>query len=739
MDAPSRVVSLVVELLGLDQFVAASVAAGGWLSPTLVLRGLCAIWLVACMLTFAVRVVRLTLPAMGVPLRWCAIVVVGLWTSTVGFHVLRMFGLFELPVACLSAGVMLWAAIRVAPQHAAWRWSLTRELRAARAVLHAFRRSKYVGWNALFVACASFYALRALIVPPLGWDALTYHGPRAVEWVTSGHFSFGPGPSQLDIYRLYFAGAEVLAAWSMLPFHSDLLYNLTSVVSWLGVGLGVWALARTLRVPEPFASSSACVVLLMPVLVHETSSGYVEAPLNAALMTGLALSLQCLKRPSFATMLIAAAGLGVAAGIKLPGSPPGLIVFSVLALRYLRERDVPVRRRAGAIGASALLIACPIMPWVVQAWLETGYPLSPMPIRLFGLTLGVSSFALQWVQSRPALMPHSWASETAALRTLFAGVAPIDATHGPPLYALALVPLFGSVCGLVWLARRQPLLAAAVGAALVAPLWLHFSGSMSVVRLHWTYASARMLISALALAVPLSFACCRPASLLSRTYRRSMLTAAFLVNAASLTLGCGAWELSELVLLALGVIVLGTGLWWMWRWPRSVTTRTMCSLLLVAWAACVLQLRRDQTRPQAYETSWALHDWPRYWTLALDRLCASAGTHRIAVTAGPLQDADHWYLYPLYGARLENTLLYVTPTRDGGIAQLGPSGDLAARADYERWLARLTRQGVTEVMTFMPRSLEQTWMDAAPERFMRLAGDQRWGLYRVRSRPEPSQ
>jgi hypothetical protein len=55
----------------------------------------------------------------------------------------------------------------------------------------------------------------------------------------------------------------------------------------------------------------------------------------------------------------------------------------------------------------------------------------------------------------------------------------------------------------------------------------------------------------------------------------------------------------------------------------------------------------------------------------------------------------------------------------------------------QRWIAGLAERGVTEVMSFIPRSLELEWMAETPAHFERIAGGVKWGLYRFHPPPPP--
>jgi hypothetical protein len=211
----------------------------------------------------------------------------------------------------------------------------------------------------------------------------------------------------------------------------------------------------------------------------------------------------------------------------------------------------------------------------------------------------------------------------------------------------------------------------------------------------------------------------------------------------SLRHGFGVWEMRELMIVLVASLLLGTLLWLAVSWRVRATTLDSRALRGIPWrlaAVCVvfavgcsaLQQRRDQTRHLAYETSFALHSSPRFWALAAPLVDEPGKSHNIALTGGPLQNSDNWFYYFFLGSRFQNTVSYVPPTKDGGVAYFGPHGDFDQRADADKWLERLKNRHITDVLTFPPYSTEQRWMDERPDKFEKPMGGFDWGLYRVR-------
>jgi hypothetical protein len=651
---------------------------------------------------------------------------VGTWVATMGFHVLRGVGLFNLPAALVSVTALAAVTVFVKPERSPWLWSLSRELRALLAVLRLFGRGKYWFVSALFGAYVLLIAVRSLIVPPLGWDTMTYHGPRAVLWITSDKFTFDAGVGSYDFYRHFISGGEVLSAWAMLPFHSDMFLNLAGVFQWLGVGLASWALARAIGLKEPFAATSACALMFAPTLQLEVNSGYVELALNSALLQGIALAVYCMRRPSVSGALLCALALGVAAGIKLPGIPPAAIVAAVLALRLLLSRQLGWREKLLAATGGTLVALLPPAPFLLRAWRDTGYPLSPMPVKLLGHTLGVASSAMRWYQERPQLQAYTWRAEKNALLALFSPPSEVNESLG----LLCLIPLLVFPFGLFALARRRPLVAFALLLAALAPVAAHFSPSIAAVRLLRSISAARFLIPTIALVIPISLAWCRRDGALSQAYRRLLLFYPLVASVVAVRRGWGDWETRDATVIAI-TLMLAISLLWQLRRRRLQVM--LLGLALLTAGAVLLQARRDDTRHQAYQKGYALHGFSRFWTEAPAIIDDVDRPHRIAITGGPDHSSDKWFYYFFLGARFQNSVQYVPPTRDGGVAHFGPHGDLDERADKESWVRRIVAAGITDVITFPPRSIEQSFMDATPERFEQVSGKKDWGLYRLKA------
>ena len=361
------------------------------------IRALCAQWLVAgtalASYALAARLLR------GVPaaLRWLGIGVAGMWLATVGFHVLAAAGWFTLPAALAAVTLLVALLVPTTPGLAR---TLARDARALHRLVACFRRSRYRGIATVLLICAAPVLLRPLFMPPMGWDTLVYHAVKAGLWVEHAGKLQMDAPGPWAAYGERWAGAEVLMAWAMLPFHSDLLAVAGEGLQWLGLGFAATLFARQLGAREPYASSAAAFLVAVPTVRLMVGSGYVEPVLYLCLGAALAFALRGLRRPSLGTLLFAAAACALAAGIKITSLGTVAVIIVFPALRALVDRR-RWRQRLGWVTLAALVGAAAIAPWPVHTYLKTGLPLSPLPVSIAGHALGVSAPEAQWYMARP--------------------------------------------------------------------------------------------------------------------------------------------------------------------------------------------------------------------------------------------------------------------------------------------------------------------------------------------------
>jgi hypothetical protein len=643
----------------------------------------------------------------GLLLRAVAAVIALLWVATVLFHLLAALRLFALVPGVACAVLLAGLAARAAGGPRALGRALRRDGDALRRIASKVRTSPHRFWILAFALLASPGLLRAIAIPPLGWDTLTYHGVKAAMWVQNGGVDSMVGTGPWAYYRNMLAGGEVFTAWAMLPMRADTLTGIVEVAQWLALALASLALARELRAREPYGSAAAGAVLAVPTLFVLPGSGYVEPGMLLALVGSLALGLRGLRgRP--ALLLLAGGGFGVSAAAKLPMVPLcGLLLALFVLFAFARGN---ARRRVLAVAGIAAFLAA-LGPWLWLSYSRTGAIFSPLPIRIGELVLGHAPPEVAWMLSRPLPAMDWLAREGKVLLRVFH--APIFRSESPGMVSLAALAL--APFGFVRLARRERSAAVALGSALVVSAALYLSPGLAPVRVYWTFSSSRFLLPFFALAVLVAVSGLRSGSRAALFVLR-----AFALYALAGHLGWGFGRASWLGAAAAAGIVASLAAAFGFRRRGRLAVR-----LAVTVAALVcLGVARDALRHDALANDFMIHRDVRAWAGAVPLVDRPGEPRVVAVTSGPKRSLDNWFAYPFFGSRLQNTVVYVPPSREGGIDET---------ANFDDWLPRLRDRGVTEVMSFEPASVELGWMEARPDRFERLSGDGAgWGLYRVR-------
>jgi hypothetical protein len=647
-----------------------------------------------------------------VALRWCGLLVGGFWWLTLSFHVLLALRRFDLA----GAGLFLAATAFLAgwARRAGGQPGLTREAMLLRLYLRRVRRPHPL---VLFLLAAFVVTgLRFLTTPSFAWDSLTYHLTKAGMWVQEGGAAPLVAPGGWDVYAHYYGGGEAVWAWSFLPFHGDLVAGFVDVAIWLWVALATYALGREMGLGAGRGMAAAAFMASVPAVFRAAGSNYVDNLTYAYVATALAFLVRLFRRAETRPLLLAGMAAGLAAGTKVTAVPiAGLLAGILLAWGAIgRSGGSRIWRW---IAVAAVLGAAVFAPWPLNSYLATGNPFSKQPVRFLGVGFEGSP-VLAWYAQLPMPTPYTWKPEARSLVLVFSG--PIS------LGLFSVVPALLAPLGFWRYFRRQPWGAAVLAAVVFSLVALYWSSSFTVVRLLWAASNGRFFTLLVGLFTLLGFFAIGRATKPYALYLLS--TAAF-----------GFWhqtfsQLSSpemgLLLASLTLIGLLGTLCYLHRgdpgWARGMLGAT--SLALFLWVG---QTLRDAYRYAIPARTTVFHTVPPYWLPAAAALDRPGLAARVALTSGPDQRGDNWFMYPFLGSRLQNRIVYVPLSRSG---EIFPANDprYAATADREAWLARLEALKIDAVFSFEPASIEVKWMKQSPDRFTRVLGHGKsWGLFMV--------
>lgn len=590
-------------------------------------------------------------------------------------------------------------------------------------------RLRLGGGAALLVAVVGTLLLvqvaRALVLPPLAWDSLTYHLTIPAMWVQHGGYWQWSAPDAFGDYSRFPANGELFGAFLLLPFHGDLLVNLFGLPYLLLGGAAIHGLATELGAPRRGAGVAAALWMLAPPAFAYVTTQYVDLPMAAEVLAGWLFAVRFLRTKSAVDGVLTGAAFGLAAGTKLLALLPAAIAVLVALWLLVRCRGRVLR----GVGGGALAAVAVSVPWYVRNWIETGNPVYPFQVVLGGTVL----FSGSTFQANVPVLPAGDTSYWTKLITFQPGFAPI--TLGPPAVLVAVLGSLAVLCGLAG-PRRAAFVALA--AAIAADLWLFAGEAMRPLREHWSDGTQRFLL------VPFGLLLVGMATL-ARTGPR-MQRFVLLMGVGALALDIAAANLATLARdQAVAWVVLGLGT----LAAVAVVLQPRRAWLVVAGASAWfvglpwLTHCRSETRHDTYAHGFDLHPTARDETVAwvvVALLGKEAGAGavsrgwsevddperplRIAFVAGWASWGHNWMVYPLLGSRLQNEVLHVPATQSGALGTYQPGVPHEPPTTVDEWIGRLRRRGAEVLFVAMPAPPELAWAEARPDVFtLRASGD----------------
>ncbi len=693
--------------------------SGGW---TMIASLLCVVWFAGALAMLGAGYLAVSLHvAIGQPLGVRMVltiiaVLTGQYLVGLGLLLLGLFGAPALIAVFLASAAFLWHAMQ-APGS---RTLVAADLDTLRALFGGPSTAGKAIWLFAVPVCIAWMTIiRAVVSPPMDWDFLTYHGPRAAFWVQEGTLVHGyDAVGSWQVYQAFPIAGDLLSAWSMLLPSGDAAVAPTWIAVWLAIGLVAYATIRCLDGSRLHAALGAAVAVTIPGVFHHMSSGYVDNAVALALLAGTYCFAQAEKTrtPALATAAMVSWALAVA--IKFTALPFLALGSLIWAWLHLRDRaHVPIGWTAGGVG----LICATALAWPLYLFVTLGNPLYPFWFSLFGVTFaGATEPAREVVEAAEGL-----SFVQAAVSFFWNGFYREPLLHNGFGPGGLLVVLVGAI-GLVSRGLGGRLaFTATTGAALA------FLGWILATRINYPgLDEARYIVAALILAtISVARLSGRPVS--------GLLVAVLAVNLVYAL--PWRWSVLDAVMVPL-CLATGVAAAFIWRpkpgrspWQPAaaflaVSLITALTIASHAREMYFIGLARDQhfnSGPVAFSAS--AQAYPIWNAIAED------GPMVVAVTAGTWTRPTHWYVYPLLGSRLQHTLLHV-PT---GL-YYPDERDAATMAEIDRagrrWLAALEAAGADAVMVYAPDPVERGWIDANPLSFdlVDQSEDGASALFRIR-------
>jgi hypothetical protein len=670
-------------------------------------------------------------------LRWLSWAVMMQFWISVGFHTLLLTNCFNV------AGAVVWSVL-------------------CSGVAYTFQRNRPVSLRTLFRQPvllwrwmsgsirrerAAYLILPAVVVqilicfvrPAQGDDYFVYHGLKAALWVQQGlHYDYD-SPSGWTLYRNFPGGGSISTAWIMLLFQSDRFTGLASVLYWPFYCLAAYVLARELSIRSREAWVLALFLSCMPSILDHKGGAFIDTPMHAIILAGLAFAVHAIRHGKERYLPLIGIAAGLAASMKIPSYPYAAILMASPALLLFQ---ISWRRLMAPWALGIVLTASMLFPWFYYAYLNTGYPFSPVSVHIGSIILGKAPMTADaYLHLVPPPGSFPWRDIHAFFVIFF--------TRNPQTLDLyVLVLLFLAPVGWIRLLKfnwKIFVLLAIVG---VYYLELYFSPIFIVNRLVYPWVNGRFFLAPVSFTAMIGY-------LAFPRFQRFLCGFLFIVVVYEVNFFAFRDYQPTLVAylpafgllpISLGLLLLGS-YWFLGRrilfrgWPLA-----KLSLVFPAWLL-VCGLLSDECRRGFHEPEAG---WPDGLWKAVSLTDSLSDSYKIDVTISKYASFNQIYALPLMGRQLQNRLVYVPISKSGKIYENVDPLRLDD-IDFTSWENRLLAEHVDAIMSFSPRSIEMDWMENHPELFQKMAGesdplleknnewrftnlDQRnvpgWGLYR---------
>ncbi|MBX7246299.1 MAG: hypothetical protein K1X53_12455 [Candidatus Sumerlaeaceae bacterium] len=708
-----------------DWIANCATSAGGVMLALGLLGALC--WTGYC---FAAAV----FPNARVSQRWAAAAVVAFWISSALPLALSPFRLFVLPVVaptcCVLALVSWWIAAR--------RLTVGERLWRDFSSLAEATKPFGCGPTLLLVVPLVFVVLvrfvRALIIPPMAVDALTYHLVKAADWLQSGGWVARLAPDSWTAYEYYPPLGDLPWAWAMLPLHGDALVGPAGFIVWAALALAVYGALRQLDCSSHLCLCGAALAASCPAILNFAGSAYVDNTAAALYACALLFLLANARERSFASALMFIASLALAAGVKHSMFP--VLALGCIWAAFGALRAKPRAEEFAGMCVLAVVVMLPGLVGYIRAWSETGSFMYPMPLGFGPFKVHPGDLQNHLMMSgqmgNPPLAGYAvdkllmFFSLTLfpAVDTLLRGNEFLNV--GPAF--LALLPF--AAIGLRTIVRRKGYCSVGWFILLsgLVPVLGILSPDMTSQRTLWAQLSGRFLTPTLVAMLVLAAASGHP-----------VLKKVFGVLVAVGTLFCiprgvSAAELDGFLMLMpllLAVVVMVDCLIRLPGTPARVALASGALFFLVVGLILSIGVVKPAARYSCYELA-ARKKSPAFDVHPMDREAAQSwplwkfmdekrGT-RIAVASGYESYGHYWYWYPLFGSKLQNVVYYVSPTFDGTVPEYWRKETSQEKASPVSWIRRLAEQGTDYVVALEPFSYERGWMERDKTHFELVAG-----------------
>lgn len=255
------------------------------------------------------------------------------------------------------------------------------------------------GRVSIVIAAAGVFALvvyevarlRVLATNPiLDIDMLEFHLPGVARWIQTGSIW------QIDQFEPGFATAQYpnngdfLSLSAVMPWNDLAFARLAMLPYFALTGVAMYALALRLLVPRATAAIFAAAALAVPSLSRFALEGLPDVVALSMLAIGVLFLMRHASSRRRSDLVLAGLALGLSMGTKWYGLTALAVVLVVWTSAWLLAR-VSLARLVREGGTVLGMVAAGGGIWLVRNVIESGNPLYPKEISIFGVQLFAGS------------------------------------------------------------------------------------------------------------------------------------------------------------------------------------------------------------------------------------------------------------------------------------------------------------------------------------------------------------
>jgi hypothetical protein len=560
-------------------------------------------------------------------------------------------------------------------------------------------------WAAIPVLVVALLRLvKSMVQPPMAWDAMTYHLPKAAFWIQSGSFALPNFPDAWSHYRWFPAGGDILFSWVMLPLRSDFLLGPFGFLVWSSIVAASARLALYLGANRTTAWLTGFALAAMPAALAFMTASYVDTLLVLFVLLAISHAAMFLKSNRWSNAVTSVAATGLALAVKISSI--------LLAVPLLLAVLVPwIWRRRSGKGLVALIVtfSAPCLGYL-YTWINTGSPFFPFKVPVF-TSLPFHQRLDDSLSGRLLLPDFVTEAGWQGFVHLFWST-PQHMNFGIGGLILFGVATFGLIQAIRRPDRRGLVLLCLTGAVVSTPAVLNADNL--ALRTIWIGVMARGLLPLYA-----------PILVWAATTSKRLAIPGLILSVAGSAvhfrpLGWSpAMTRPALVLTAILILCAGAGLVLQQVPARALRPRLRLGLIalvsflfLQSWTTIRARARYPIYRETASNLgAFDVHTPHQAFAMAasLWSMLDSPEEKRIAVAVGRDRVGHNQFFYPLFGSSLQNQLVHVpiSPIDDGTDSE--PESRYSA-ADPEAWVSRLDRESVDLVVGLWPPTPERDWL-----------------------------